>query len=225
MDAVPSLIRVFAGVFVAAPLPTLAAVWWAIGAGLARAAKGLGLPKWVVWAGPAALVWLLWKRRQGRAAVALVVGCWLLALWAFPDLRFAFGVAIPTGIALGVLVQLARDYPHLSPWLALQCAIAERRHREVLDDAVPASAGEGARVLSVKRTGPEEFEAQVIGPPGTSHADLVDSLRGTLAESVLSMSGRKLAHVVVIGDGAKGAVRVRCSTSSPYGQNVALEDL
>ena len=65
----------------------------------------------------------------------------------------------------------------------------------------------------------------VYVPPGVPHADLVGSLRDSLAESVLSLSGRRLAHVAVVGNGSKGAVRVRCSTASPYGRTVRLEDL
>lgn len=115
--------------------------------------------------------------------------------------------------------------PAASPFLALQCAIAERRQREVLSDAVPASAGEGARVVAVRPLGGDEFEAEIIGPAGVPHADLVASLQATLAESVLSLSGRRLAHVSVVGTGSKGSVLVRCSTASPYGRTVRLEDL
>lgn len=211
--------------FIDAPLLFGGALWWAF----AARAKQQRMP-WA-WLGPVAVAtWLYKNRRDLRGAVvwtsAVVVALvWLVALWTRPELRYAVGLALPVGGMTAGLLWLADRYPELPPGLALRCAVAERRHREVLSDAVPASAGEGARVVSVRPLGDDQFEAEIVGPPGVAHADLVGSLRDTLAESVLSLSGRRLAHVAVVGGGARGAVRVRCSTVSPYQRTVRLEDL
>ena len=117
------------------------------------------------WLGPIAVATWLYKNRRdlrkvivfGSAAVLTVV--WAGLLWASPSLRFAVGLALPSGLATAGLMWLASEYPQLPPFLALQCAIAERRQREVLSDAVPASAGEGARVVAVRPLGGDEFEA------------------------------------------------------------------
>lgn len=219
------LLRVLWGLFSAAPLLTIGGVWWLTAAGLQRVAKTLKVPPWIVWLGPIAGAYILWKRRQGRLAVALLVAVWLVALAVSPQLRFAVGVALPTGAVLGSLAWLASEYPHLPPGIALRCAIEERRQREVLADAVPASTGDGARVLSVKQTADGSFDAEIVGPAGMSHADLLANLRDKLAESVLNLSGRRLAHVAVVGAGAKGAVRVRCSAVDPYEKTMTLNEV
>lgn len=221
IDLLEALVRML----VRAPLLSLGALWWLTSAHAKRARM-----PWA-WLGPVAVAtWLYKNRRDLRgvvvwgSAVALAL-LWAGLLWSSPSLRFGVGVALPSGLAAAGLMWLAGRYPELPPGLAVRCALAERRHREVLSEAVPASAGEGARVVSVRPVGGDEFDADVIGPPGVAHADLVASLRDSLAESVLSLSGRRLAHVAVVGAGAKGAVRVRCSTVSPYGRTVRLEDL
>jgi hypothetical protein len=126
-----------------------------------------------------------------------------------------------------MLVHLASNYPTLPPWTAFQAMMIDRRQREVLGDAVPVSAGEGARLVkdSVHVSADGSFEAEIIGPPGTSHADLLDALRATLAETVYAMSGRRVEHMAVSGAGPKGHVKVRGSAVSPYQQTVSLEDL
>lgn len=219
------LLAVVWRLFVGAPLLVGGALWWAF----AQRAKQQRMP-WA-WLGPIAVgTWLYKNRRDLRGAVvwtsSVAVGLvWLVALWTRPEIRYAVGLALPAGCLTAGLLWLADRYPELPPGLAVRCALAERRHREVLSDAVPASAGVGARVVSVRPVGGDEFEADVIGPPGVAHADLVASLRDTLAESVLSLSGRRLAHVAVVGKGARGSVLVRCSTVSPYGRTIRLEDL
>ncbi len=221
IDVFAALVRMS----LAAPALSLGLAWWAFSAHARRARM-----PWA-WLGPVAVAtWLYKNRRDLRGVVvwATSIGLglvWVGLLWASPGLRFAVGLALPSGLAAAGLMWLADRYPQLPPGLALRCALAERRHREVLSDAVPASAGEGARVVSVTPIGDDEFEAEIVGPPGVPHADLVGSLRDSLAESVLSLSGRRLAHVAVVGNGSKGAVRVRCSTASPYGRTVRLEDL
>ena len=221
IDLLEALVRML----VRAPLLSLGALWWLTSAHAKRARM-----PWA-WLGPVAVAtWLYKNRRDLRgvvvwASAAGLTLLWVGLLWSSPELRFGVGVALPSGLAAAGLMWLADRYPELPPGLAVRVALAERRHREVLSEAVPASAGSGARVVCVRPVGDDEFEADVIGPPGVAHADLVASLRDSLAESVLSLSGRRLAHVAVVGDGAKGAVRVRCSTQSPYGRTVRLEDL
>lgn len=221
IDLLEALVRML----VRAPLLSLGALWWLTSAHAKRARM-----PWA-WLGPVAVAtWLYKNRRDLRgvvvwASAAGLTLLWVGLLWSSPELRFGVGVALPSGLAAAGLMWLADRYPELPPGLAVRVALAERRHREVLSEAVPASAGTGARVVCVRPVGDDEFEADVIGPPGVAHADLVASLRDSLAESVLSLSGRRLAHVAVVGDGAKGAVRVRCSTQSPYGRTVRLEDL
>lgn len=221
IDLLEALVRML----VRAPLLSLGALWWLTSAHAKRARM-----PWA-WLGPIAVAtWLYKNRRDLRgvvvwASAAGLTLLWVGLLWSSPELRFGVGVALPSGLAAAGLMWLADRYPELPPGLAVRVALAERRHREVLSEAVPASAGSGARVVCVRPVGEDEFEADVIGPPGVAHADLVASLRDSLAESVLSLSGRRLAHVAVVGDGAKGAVRVRCSTVSPYGRTVRLEDL
>jgi len=221
IDLLEALVRML----VRAPLLSLGALWWLTSAHAKRARM-----PWA-WLGPVAVAtWLYKNRRDLRgvvvwASAAGLTLLWVGLLWSSPELRFGVGVALPSGLAAAGLMWLADRYPELPPGLAVRVALAERRHREVLSEAVPASAGSGARVVCVRPVGDDEFEADVIGPPGVAHADLVASLRDPLAESVLSLSGRRLAHVAVVGAGAKGAVRVRCSTQSPYGRTVRLEDL
>lgn len=219
------LVVALVGMSLRAPLLFLGVLWWAFTAHAKRARM-----PWA-WLGPIAVAtWLYKNRRELRGVVVWTAGTalvlvWCGLLWSSPSLRFAVGLALPSGCAAAGLVWLADRYPELPPGLAVRVALAERRHREVLSEAVPASAGDGARVVSVRPIGDDEFEAEVIGPPGVAHADLVASLRDSLAESVLSLSGRRLAHVAVVGSGTKGAVKVRCSTQSPYGRTVRLEDL
>ncbi len=219
------LVVALVGMSLRAPLLFLGVLWWAFTAHAKRARM-----PWA-WLGPVAVAtWLYKNRRDLRgvvvwASAAGLTLLWVGLLWSSPELRFGVGVALPSGLAAAGLMWLADRYPELPPGLAVRVALAERRHREVLSEAVPASAGSGARVVCVRPVGEDEFEADVIGPPGVAHADLVASLRDSLAESVLSLSGRRLAHVAVVGGGAKGAVRVRCSTVSPYGRTVRLEDL
>lgn len=219
------LVVALVGMSLRAPLLFLGVLWWAFTAHAKRARM-----PWA-WLGPIAVAtWLYKNRRELRGVVVWTAGTalvlvWCGLLWSSPSLRFAVGLALPSGLAAAGLMWLADRYPELPPGLAVRVALAERRHREVLSEAVPASAGSGARVVCVRPVGEDEFEADVIGPPGVAHADLVASLRDSLAESVLSLSGRRLAHVAVVGGGAKGAVRVRCSTVSPYGRTVRLEDL
>lgn len=221
IDLLEALVRMS----VRAPMLTLGALWWATSAHAKRARM-----PWA-WLGPLAVAtWLYKNRRDLRGVVvwssgAALAALWVGMLWTSPTLRFSVGLALPAGCAAAGLMWLADRYPELPPLLAARCALAEWRHREVLSEAVPASAGEGARVVSVRPTGGDDYEADVIGPAGMSHADLVAALRDTLAESILALSGRRIAHVAVVGAGAKGAVRVRCSTASPYQRTVRLEDL
>lgn len=219
------LLAAFVRMSLQAPALALGLLWWAFTAHAKRARM-----PWA-WLGPLAVATWLYKNRKDLRGVVLwssglgLAAVWLGLLWASPGLRFAVGLALPSGIATAGLMWLADRYPHLPPGLALRCALAERRQREVLLDAVPASAGEGARVVAVRPINGSEFEAEIIGPAGVPHADLVASLQATLAESVLSLSGRRLAHVSVVGAGSKGAVLVRCSTSDPYGKTMRLEDM
>jgi len=219
-------IRMVWALFTAAPMMTLAGLWWAA----VHAARKMDIPEWMIWLGPIALVWFLHRKRKLRgttlAAVGGIIGLlWAGLLWSSPGLRFAVGLAIPVGLAAAGWVWLVSNYPHLPPTLAVQVAIAERRHREVLSDAVHASAGEGARVSSLTPLADGQFEAEIIGPAGMPHADLVEALTGSLAESILSQSGRVMRDVAVVGAGAKGSVRVRCSTSDPYKKTMRLEDM
>jgi hypothetical protein len=220
---IPELVRLVVSMLVHAPTLTLGLLCWASFV----AARRLDVPKWMAVIAPVGVAWFLWRRRHSRLAVALLAAVWFLLLWAYPSLRFAAGVAIPVGVLLGGLVWLADRYPHVSPWHAVQFAVLERRHREVLADAVPASAGEGARVVkdSVHVAANGDFQAEIVGPAGVSHADLLSLLRDTLAESVYALSGRRMAHVSVVGAGAKGGALVRGSAVSPYGQPISLEDL
>jgi hypothetical protein len=221
MEGLATVVRVF----LAAPLLWLGLASW----GAARWAKRQRLQWW--WVGlPVAAVWLYKNRRDLRGLIVwssgVVAGLvWLLLLWSSPGLRFAVGVAIPTGLAVLAIVWLASNYPTLPIHEAVQFAIAERRSREVVTDAVAASVGEGAKVLSVRPLEGGQFEAVIGGPPGMSHGDLLESLRDTLAESIRATSGRVVTNVAVSGPGAKGTALVRCSTFSPYSATVRLEDL
>lgn len=220
---IPELVRTLVSMVVHAPTLSLGLVWWAAFA----CARRLDVPKWMAVVAPVGVAWFLWRKRHSRLAGALLAGVWCLLLWAYPSLRFACGVALPVGGSLAGLVWLAGRYPSLSPWHALQFAVLERRHREVLSDAVPASAGEGARVVkdSVHVAADGSFDAEIIGPAGVAHADLLEALRATLAETVYAMSGRRVEHMSVVGAGPKGRVRVRGAAVSPYSAPVSLEDL
>lgn len=221
------LLAVVWRLFVGAPLLVGGALWWAF----AQRAKQQRMP-WA-WLGPIAVgTWLYKNRRDLRGAVVwtstVAVGLvWLVALWTRPEIRYAVGLALPAGCLTAGLLWLADRYPELPPGLAVRCALAERRHREVLSEAVPASAGEGARLIpdSVRRISENTYEADIVGPPGMSHADLLDHLRSTLAETIYALSGKRMAHIAVVGNGARGAARVRCSTEDPYSKTMRLADM
>ena len=205
---------------------TLGALWM----GSVQWARKRGMSWW--WIGfPMGAVWLYKNRRDLRGVIlwtsgALLVGAWALLLWSRPGLRFAAGVAIPMGLSVGGIVWLALNYGEYPIHHAAWFAWAEHRSREVVTDAVVASVGEGARVLSVKPLGNTgEFEAVIGGPPGMSHGDLIEHLRDSLAESIRAQSGLVMRDVAVTPGGAKGAVKVRCSTSDPYRQTMRLEDM
>jgi hypothetical protein len=210
-----------------APLMTLGVMWWAFTAHAKRARM-----PWA-WLGPIAVAtWLYKNRRDLRGVVVWTAGTalvvvWVGLLWSSPSLRFAVGLALPSGLAAAGLMWLADRYPELPPGLAVRVALAERRHREVLSDAVPASAGDGARLIpdSVRRISENTYEADIVGPPGKSHADLLDHLRSTLAETIYALSGKRMAHIAVVSNGARGAVRVRCSTEDPYSKTMRLADM
>lgn len=219
------LLAVVVRLFIEAPLLSFGLVSMAV----ARWAKRRKLPLW--WLGlPVAAVWLYKNRRDLRAVVlwcsgVVVALVWVGLLWSSPGLRFAVGVAVPTGLAVLILVWLMANYGEYPVHIAAQLAVADWRSREVVTDAVAATAGEEAKVLEVKASTGGDFEAVVVGPPGMAHADLVDVLRASLAESILAQSGRVVREVSVAGTAAKGRVRVRCSTSNPYAATVGLDDL
>ena len=219
------LMRVAVGLFLAAPLPALGLLWWAS----ARHARRLKVPLWFFGL-PAYAAWLYKERRNLRGAVlwcsvTAVTLLWVGLLWASPSIRFGVGIALPAGLLAGGLVWLGTNYPHLPPHVAIQFALAEQRSREVVTEAVAASVGAGARVVSVHQVGNGEFEAEIVGPPGVSHSDLLDSLRGSLAESILAQSGRVVREVSVLGTAAKGRVRVRCATHDPYAKTMTLDEV
>lgn len=224
MSTVADLLRFYLSMLVTAPTMTLAATWMGAVGLLRRTAKSLGIPAVWVWAGPLAVVWLLHKKKRTNVAGWVLAAAWLIALWLYPSVRYAVGFAAPVAVFFGGLVWLAQRYPHLDPPDALRCALLEWRHREVLTEAVPAAAGNGARVVSTRAVD-GGIEAEVIGPAGMSHPDLLAALRDTLAESVLAISGKPLEHLAVVGNGARGSVLVRCLAASPYKQIVSLEDL
>lgn len=221
------LLRILFEVFTAAPLATLGALWFAA----FKVAQRMGVPDWMLFIAPIGIAYVLYKkRRHARRAIVTVtavslVAVWATLLWVSPTIRWWAGLALPLAAAFGLLFYLGANYPHLPPWEAVQFALAERWSREVVTDAVRASVGEGAKVLSVKPLDGGQFEAEVVGPAGVSHADLVESLRGSLAESILAQSGRVMGDVTVAGNGAKGAVKVRCSTFDPYRQTMRLKDM
>lgn len=223
IDLLEALVRML----VRAPLLSLGALWWLTSAHAKRARM-----PWA-WLGPIAVAtWLYKNRRDLRgvvvwASAAGLTLLWVGLLWSSPELRFGVGVALPSGLAAAGLMWLADRYPELPPGLAVRVALAERRHREVLSEAVPASAGEGARLIpdSVRRISENTYEADIVGPPGMSHADLLDHLRSTLAETIYALSGKRMAHIAVVGNGARGAARVRCSTEDPYSKTMRLADM
>lgn len=222
------LLGVFWDVFRTSPLLALGGLWWACFAVLSRTAKALKLPPWMAWAGPLAVAYILYRKRQPKYAVFVVVGMWLLVLLVSPSTRVAVGLALPVGGGFGLLVHLVSIHPELPPGLALQAMLIDRRQREVLGDAVPVSAGEGARLVkdSVRVAADGSFEAEIIGPPGVAHADLLESLRLTLAETVYAMSGRRVEHMAVSGSGrVKGRAWVRGSAEDPYRKSMSLDDL
>lgn len=224
MDLLFTLLRVAVG----APLITAGLAWWAV----ARSAR-----RWVPSAtgilAPLVLVTWLWRnRRHLRGAIVaacagVVAVVWIAALGSSAKLRWAFGLAAPAGTLAYVLAWNATTYPALPPWTAIRYHMRVARHREVLSDAVHASAGDGARVVagSVKALPDGSVECEVIGPAGMPHDDLLTALRGSLAESVLAVSGRTFRSAAVVGAGAKGRVRVRCSTHDPLSNVVGLDEL
>ncbi len=204
-----------------APLATVALLWWAA-AGWARRLRS---PMAVL--GPIAVcVWLWRERRHLRGLVAVVAGASVVALWvavlaASPRLRWALVVAVPTGAASALWWSGVSRFGRMSVPDAVRTAIATMRTSEVLPGAVDASAP-GARVVRIDAQPDGSCEAQVIGPPGMSHDDLVASLRDTLAESMLSLTGRAMESVSVLGAGARGSVRVRLAGEDRYAQVVVL---
>lgn len=220
MDYVAALLRVF----IAAPQLVLVAAWWAS----ARWAKRNGIGLWMLGI-PVVLLHLYKNRKDMRGMILwlsgfVVAACWVVALLR-PETRWKVGVAIPFGAAVYTVVWLAQNYGHLPIWTAAKVAVAERRSREVVTDAVTASVGDHAKVLDVCELGGGDFEATVIGPAGMSHGELVERLRDTIAESILRQSGRSMRSVEVASAGAKGKAKLRCSTTNPYEQTVRLGDI
>ncbi len=220
MDYVAALLRVF----VAAPQLVLVAVWWAS----ARWAKRNGIGLWMLGI-PVVLLHLYKNRKDMRGLILwlsglVVVVCWVVALLR-PETRWKVGVAVPFGVAVYVVVWLAQNYGHLPIWTAAKVAVAERRSREVVTDAVSASVGDQAKVLDVKDLGEGKFEATVVGPAGMPHGELVERLRDSIAESILRQSGRVMRNVDVVGAGAKGRVMLRCGTHDPYAATMTLGEV
>ena len=173
------------------------------------------------------MVGWLWVHRRDLRGLLVVVSTvglglvWAAALAASPGLRWALVVALPMGAACALWAAGVTRWGAYPPGVAWRLAVAGWQQREVMTEAVAASA-EGARVVSVEALPDGQVEAQIIGAAGVAHADLVAALRDTLAESVLAVSGRPMASVSVVGAGARGAVRVRCGTVDPYAQVVEL---
>jgi len=218
------LAAALARMFVAAPHLFLMAGWvWS-----ARWAKGKGLAWWMLGI-PVVLLHLYKNRKDLRGMILWLSGIVLGLFWVVsllrPETRWKIGVAVPFGASMWAAVWLAQNYGHLPIHVAARVAIAERRSREVVVDAVTASVGEQAKVLDVRELGSGDFEATVVGPAGMPHGDLVERLRDSIAESILRQSGRVMRNVDVVGAGAKGRVRLRCTTTNPYEQTVRLGDL
>lgn len=210
---------------VGAPLVTFGLTWWAA----ARWARKNVPGGWSI-LGPIAVLTFLYKERRNlRGAVIAVSAALVVLVWAFviatmPTVRWALTLAVPAGGYFGMLWWSASTYPTLDPFTAIRYHVTVGRHRQVLTDAVHASAGDTARVLSVDVVD-GAVEATIVGPAGRSHDELVESLRDTLAESVMAQTGRAMRTVMVVGDGAKGRVKVRCLTVDPYEQTVRFDDL
>lgn len=210
--------------FIAAPHLFLAGLWvWS-----ARWAKGKGLPYWVLGL-PVVMLYLYKNRRDMRGLIVWLSGVLLGLFWVVallrPETRWKVGVAVPFGVVVYVLVWLAQNYGHLPVGTAMRVAIAERRSREVVVDAVTASVGEQAKVLDVRELGGGDFEATVVGPAGMSHGELVERLRDSIAESILRQSGRVMRNVEVVSAGAKGRAKLRCGTHDPYAQTMTLGEV
>lgn len=222
MDLLAALLRIF----YAAPLLPLGLAWW-LAAAWARKQK---LSMW--WLGLlVALTYLHKNRKDLRGVIRWCVGVGLAVMWLAvlrsPRYRFAFGMALPIGAFAAAWCWYATSpYRHLPIVAGVRAALADRGQREVLVDAVEASAP-GARVVadSVKVAADGSFDAEIIGPPGVSHADLLAGLRDTLAESVFSISGRAMANVAVVGNGARGAVKVRGALEDPYAKTMTLDEV
>lgn len=216
------ILRTLAHVAISAPLPTLAVLWWIA----AARARRLRAP--LSWTGPVALLLVLWtQRRHARgaivaASVALLVVVWVAVLAASPRLRWALAVAVPAAAAAGLWVAGVSRFGALPIVEAARTARAEMLTRQDLHGAVEASA-HGARVVRVDAQPDGSCEALVIGPPGVSHDDLVASLRDTLAESMLSLTGRAMESVSVLGAGARGSVRVRLSGTDIWAEPFVME--
>ena len=207
------------------PAFAAAVVWWAA----SRWASKLGVG--MAWLGPLVLlVWLYKNRRDLRAVVVWVSAILAAVVWAFmlytdSALRRRVGIGAASTVALMSWVWWVNNYPTLPFRSAVKVWVLTRNEREVMSDAAKVATGDTARVLKVTppaRLG-DPVEAEIIGPAGWSHTDLVDALRERLAPAVLSVSGRPLHDVVVVGTGAKGRVRVQCLTSDPLAQTVRWE--
>jgi hypothetical protein len=224
MELLEAVVRVA----VAAPMLTLGAAWFAAARWSRKVAPNA---MWIV-APVVGLVWLHKNRKDLRAVVIVAAGLlvglvWAVLLLAVPQVRFAVAVAIPAGALYGWLWWSVSNYPTIDPITATRYHYAVGRHRQVLTDAVHASAGEGARVVpgSVKALPDGTVEAEVIGAPGRSHDETLQLLRESLAESVLAVSGRAFRSASVVGTGSKGRVRVRCLVHDPLSDVVGLDDL
>ena len=204
------------------PWAALGALWYVA----ARYARGMKMQGWPL--GPFALLLAMYQQRRNLAGLlAVAAGTMLGVMWAgalmmSPEYRWSMGGALPIAAAVWLLLTLMHRYPQLSVSSAAVAWWHTRRHTDDLRPAVRAAVGEQARVVrdSVRVTDDGTVEADVIGPPGMSHADLVGGLRESLAESVLAVSGRALKDVAVTGTAVKGRVRVRCSTKDPYGETL-----
>ena len=220
VDFLSALVRVF----IAAPQLVLAAAWWAS----ARWAKRNGMSWWVLGL-PVVALHLYKNRKDLRGLILWLSGVLVVVFWAVslarPETRWKIGVAVPFGLSVYVVVWLAQNYGHLPIGTAMRVAVAERRSREVVVDAVSASVGEQAKVLDVKDLGSGTFEATVVGPAGMPHGELVERLRGSIAESILRQSGRVMRNVSVVGAGAKGRVTLRCGTHDPYSSTMTLGEV
>lgn len=220
MDLVSALLHLL----VSAPQLVVVVAWWLA----ARWGKRAGVQWW--WLGlPVVLLHLYKNRRDLRGMILWVAGFAVAAVWVGlvlnPRTRWSVAAVVPFAVSVYGSVWLASNYGHLPVRTAMRVAVAERRSREVVVDAVTASVGDQAKVLEVKELGGGDFEAVVVGPAGMPHGDLVDALRGSIAESILRQSGRVMRNVDVVSSGARGRVRLRCGTHDPYSQTMTLGEV